>query len=200
MTRPIYGSRLITTAERLAGVGAGRGRPALSDLRRATSTAYYALFHQLVRHGAFDFLPDGGESEVAEIARWYTHTGLLEAAGLVINAALPLPLASIKKANRTSVMAIRTAAGGTIHPDIVTVADAFQSLQQARHSADYDGNYDPVRAVTINHVQDAEAALKTTWSLWRAGWSKTPSRQSAHATYLTFLRLALLKTGGPRSR
>lgn len=190
------------TASNLAGIGAGRGRPALSDLRRATSTAYHAVFHQLVRHSASDFLPGGSGSEIAEIARWYTHAGVLDAAGLVLEAAKGKPLPQVRKADRTSVMAIRSAGGGTAPTELVTVADAFQTLQAARRSADYDGNDDPVRAVTVNHVQDAEAAVKTARTLWQAGGSsKSPARSKApHAAYLIFLKLALLKSGGPRAR
>lgn len=202
MTRPIDGSAFLVTASNLAGIGAGRGRPAPSDLRRATSTAYYAVFHQLVRHSASDFLPSGSEDEIAEIAGWYTHTGVLDAAGLVLGAATGKPLPQVKKADRTGVMAIRSAGGGTVPTELVTVADAFQTLQAARHSADYDGNYDPVRAVTVNHVQDADAVLRASRSLWGSGGAprSTKTRKDANAAYRTFLRLALLKSGGPRTR
>lgn len=200
MTRPIYGSRLLSTARKLAGVGSGAGRPAVSDLRRATSTAYYAVFHQIVRHSALDFLPSATENEVADLARWYTHTGLIAASELVNDAAGPRALSGVGKNDRTAVMSIRSSAGGSVPRQPVVVADALQTLQAARHSADYDGNYDPVRAVTINHVQDAEAALKATWSLWRAGASPKPKRRSSHEAYRVFLRLALLKSGGPKGR
>lgn len=200
MTRPIYGSRLLSTARKLAGVGSGAGRPAVSDLRRATSTAYYAVFHQIVRHSALDFLPSATENEVADLTRWYTHTGLIAASELVNDAAGPRALSGVGKNDRTAVMSIRSSAGGSVPRQPVVVADALQTLQAARHSADYDGNYDPVRAVTINHVQDAEAALKATWSLWRAGASPKPKRRSSHEAYRVFLRLALLESGGPKGR
>lgn len=201
MNRPIYGSRMLTTADKLAGQGSGRGRPAVSDLRRATSTAYYAVFHQIVRHSALDFLPTASEVEVADIARWYSHAGLLSAAGLAIDAGSTRPLAAVGKNDKTAVMALRSSSGRTaVTSQLILVADAVQTLQLARHSADYDANYDPIRAVTINHVQDARAALKSIRSLWRAGNSPKPSRLAAHATYRTFLRLALLKSGGPKGR
>lgn len=209
MTRPIYGSRLIVTAEKLAGVGAGSGRPASSDLRRATSTAYYALFHQVVRHGAFAYLVDGSEDEIAEIARWFTHTGILDASRLVLEADSVKPLQQMKRGDRAAVMSIRSAAGlggvtwtpgDRLPSQVVVVADAFQTLQEARHSADYDGNYDPVRAVTINHVADADAAIRATWSLWRSDGSPRKNRQHWWPAYRAFLLLALLKSGGPRAR
>lgn len=141
MTRPIYGSRLLSTARKLAGVGSGAGRPAVSDLRRATSTAYYAVFHQIVRHSALDFLPSATENEVADLARWYTHTGLIAASELVNDAAGPRALSGVGKNDRTAVMSIRSSAGGSVPRQPVVVADALQTLQAARHSADYDGNY-----------------------------------------------------------
>lgn len=142
----------------------------------------------------------GSEDEVADIARWYTHTGILSASNLVLSASTTTPLSGIKKESRVSVTALRSAGGRNIPDSLVTVADAFQTLQEARHSADYDANYDPVRATTINHVIDAQAALKSAQSLWRARDSPKSARRSAHAAYLTFLRLTLLKSGGPRVR
>ncbi|HLR92968.1 MAG TPA: hypothetical protein VK053_00445 [Jiangellaceae bacterium] len=198
MTRPIYGSRLILTAEHLAGVGAGRGRPALSDLRRATSTAYYALFHQLIRHGAFEFLPGATEAEAADVARWFSHSGVFAAAGLVRDAASSR--SQFGKHDRTAIMAIRSASRGAIPPGLLTVADAFQSLQAARESADYDGNYDPVRAVTVNHIEDARAALTETRFLWTGQKAPGARRGVVDPGYRTVLRLALLKSGGPRGR
>lgn len=203
MTSVIYPSRLLKTAKKLAGVDAGPDRPGLTDLRRATSTAYYALFHQIIRHGAIDFAPCADEEVIATVARWYTHTGIHAAAGLVTSADRAVPLEKLKKQDRAAATALRSEAGtsgGRLPRDVVIIADAFQTLQAARHSADYDGNYDPVRAVTINHIEDAETALRTAWSLWESGFpsdSRTPS--SFHA-YQTFLRLALLQSGGPKTR
>lgn len=200
MTHPIYGSHLILTAEKLAGVGASQGRPAFCDLRRATSTAYYALFHQVIRHGAYDFLPSATAKEAADVARWFTHSGVLAAAGLVLSANTNKPLSQFSKHDRVAIMAIRSASGGLPGWRLVIVVDAFQSLQAARVSADYDGNYSPVRAVTINHVQDAKAALKETRLLWNGQQTSGAWGSGTDPGYSTFLRLALLKSGGPRGR
>lgn len=175
-------------------------RPAHADLRRATSTAYYAVFHQILRHGAIDFLSNADEDRVADVSRWFTHKGVDDAAGFVVDAASPKVLAAIKKESRQSVQALRHAAGGTIPPQLLLVADAFQTLQEARHSADYDGTYDPIRPVTINHVEDAEAALQAMYWLWLSATAKNPQRQVADRAYRVFLRLALMKSGGPKER
>lgn len=97
-------------------------------------------------------------------------------------------------------MILRATWSDTPSADLQFVADTFASLQDARHQADYDGNYDLTKQVTINHIDDAEAALKTMESLWKAASSKKPSRREAHTSYLTFLRLALLASGGPKKR
>lgn len=198
MTSRITAQPLLRTAQTLAGIEAGRGRPRFSDLRRATSTAYYAVFHQLLRHGALDFLPSGGESEWAEVARWFTHSGLRRSANWVALACEPRK--EPPKDDKSPVMILRTCWDRNPPSELLFVADTFSSLQDARHQADYDGNYDPTKQVTINHVDDAEAALKSMDRLWRAGHSKQSARRAAHKSYLTFLRLALLASGGPRRR
>lgn len=191
----------LDTATKLAGFGAGPGRPALADLRRATSTAYYALFHQIIQHGAMDFAPAADKTVLATVARWYTHTGIRIAADAVITGDRPVALAKVRKQDRNAVMALRSAAGASpgqaLPKDLVVVADTFVNLQAARHSADYDGNYDPVRAVTMNHVIDAEGALNSTWSMWNApAWTEP----GVFRAYQSFLRLALLYSGGPKPR
>lgn len=195
----IYGPGLIRTAKRLADPG-DLGRPSLSDLRRGTSTAYYALFHQITGDGARDFLPDASPEDAAEIARWYTHRGVYGASNLVRTAAREQPITSFAKTQRTSIMALRSPCDGQIPSQLLLVAGSFMSLQDARHSADYDGNFDPVRATTRNHIEDAEAALKASESLWRARHSPKPHRRSDSNAYAVYLRLALLLSGGPKSR
>lgn len=201
MTRRILASGLLKTASTLAGHGAGRGRPALADLRRATSTAYYALFHQVIRHGSLVFLPGATEPEIAEISRWFTHTGVYNAATVVLDADSGRPTEQLAKANRSAVMAIRSAAGSFSPPkELILLAEGFQQLQNARHRADYDGNYDPVRAVTVGHVLDAEAAVHAAREMWRSGETGSAKNVNWRPSYECFLRLALLKSGGPRSR
>jgi hypothetical protein len=195
--RPIWASSMIKTAERLAGKGAGAGRPALTDLRRATSTAYYALFHQLTRHGAFFSVPTATEDEVAVLARWFTHTGMVQAASWVVMAASH---SSPPKEAVDAVGLLRTTANPVPPPQLLTIAEAFVELQAARHDADYSNAYDPVRYVTLDHVKTADAAVRAAWSLWQAGESADPGRQAAHDSYRRFLQLALLKSGGPRRR
>lgn len=199
MTSPIYGSRMLRTARLLARPKQGAGRPAYSDLRRATSTAYYAIFHQILRHGAFDFLPSARETEVAKIARWYTHGGIAGAAELVGKVAAGV------RPSKHDVAAgdvlLHAAGSGGLPSELELLAEAFLELQDARHRADYDGDFNPLRAVALNHISSADAALSASRHLWGGGTGFVKAdRQEANSAYRAFLRIALLKSGGPKSR
>ncbi len=197
MTSPIWASDMLETAWRLAGRDASPGRPALCDLRRATSTAYYALFHQIIRHGVLAAVPTATEAELARVARWFTHTGIRQAAAWVAMA----DSANIPgKSDREAVQLLRKDPAAAVPEKLLLVGDAFVQLQDARHLADYSNDYDPVRYVTLDHVATADVAVRATWSMWSAEKSSRTSRQDLHDSYRRFLHLALLKSGGPRAR
>lgn len=197
MTSPILASGLLRTADALAGLSAGRGRPALADLRRATSTAYYAVFHQIARHAALNAVPTANEDEVSHVARWLTHTGIRDASKWVVVAASPR---LAPKADRSAVELLRNNPIRPIPPQLLTVAESFIELQDARHDADYSNSYSPLRLATKDHVATAELATKTTWSMWRAQSSPRAARQQVWDAYSRFLLLCVGASGGPRSR
>lgn len=197
MSSPIWASSMLKTAQRLAGTNSGPGRPALCDLRRATSTAYYALFHQITRHGVFASVPSAEEEEVARIARWFTHTGIRQACAWVQVASSPR---APKQQDREAVDLLRRYPRQPVPHQLVLVADSFVELQNARHDADYSNDYDPNRPVTLDHVLTADAAIRATWSMWTAQESTRPARIEVHDAYRRFLQLAMLKSGGPRAR
>jgi uncharacterized protein (UPF0332 family) len=96
-------------------------------LRRAVSTAYYALFHLLATAGARLFAPTDGPL-AAVIAREFKHEEMKRAAGLY-------------KKDREKRWPKRFAASGTkieIPDELELVASTFIALQVARHEADYD--------------------------------------------------------------
>ena len=101
---------LMGTARRLTEPGASQ--PTQADLRRAVSTAYYALFHSLARAGA-DLLT--GTSRGPAWHRVYR----------------ALDHGKARDACR------QQAARRTFPKEIRVFANAFDSLQEARHRADY---------------------------------------------------------------
>lgn len=126
---------LIRTARILAG--ASPNKPRQAELKRAISTAYYALFHTLAQDAADRLIGTGkGRSNEAwaQVYRALQHGLAKEACQRTSNLGFPSP--------------------------IIECADAFVDLQEARHAADYD----PDKRVTRNTAQEkidlAEIAIR----------------------------------------
>lgn len=162
--RPIAPVELLDLAYRSAGRGSGPGRPRTVDLRRAVSTAYYALFRGWTWTVATEVLRDPWDARVADLSRWITHA---DAADL-----FKAPLLASGEISRNQ-------AGGSakhllpilpspIHPELLSVCRTFVRLQDARHSADYDDRYDVSRRSALQNVELADVALEILWRLQRA--------------------------------
>lgn len=145
--RPIRSSELLRLAAVLAGRGAGRGRPRTVELRRAISTAYYAVFHELTTRAA-DQLLEGttsGPSQTA-VTRWFAHLDVRDLAGAATGKA--------GSAGRRAVAAVLSPS-----PDLRATADTFVLLQDQRHGADYDHLFDVTRRSALQAVDQADSAL-----------------------------------------
>jgi uncharacterized protein (UPF0332 family) len=98
-----------------------RRRPRQASLRRAISTAYYALFHLLVYEATSRLIAAGPARE--RFARAFDHRDMKNASRDFASAAPNLPVLT----------------GGLPIPNpIRQVALAFVNLQEARHEADYN--------------------------------------------------------------
>lgn len=110
---------LLRIARHLAAgaVGSGRGRPRQTDLCRAVSAAYYAMFHALAQCCA-DLLAGGSPSHRNPEAWRQTYR------------ALEHGLARSQCDNQ--------AAMRRFPPEIRLFAEVFVAMQRERHHADYD--------------------------------------------------------------
>lgn len=125
---------LIATARRLAR--ANPRRPRHADLRRAVSTAYFALFHTLARQCADLFVGVGAaRSEAA-----WVHVYLALAHGFAKNACIQVGKMRFPQ-------------------DILNFADSFVSLQEERHRADYYPRARYSRAETLILISNAAQAI-----------------------------------------
>ena len=127
---------LLKTANELAE--SSSGKPRRSNLRRATSTAYYALFHTLARSCA-DLMVGGPGSERSKPA-WNQVYRALEhgtARSACLNAAL------IRKFPR----------------EIQDFANVFVQMQKKRHMADYDPDHRPYKSEVLNDIATVESAI-----------------------------------------
>ena len=125
---------LIVTARRLAR--ANPQRPRQADLKRAISTAYYAIFQSLARQCADLFIGVGPHR-----SDWaWTHVYRALDHGFAKNACI--------QAGKLG-----------FPPEIVNFADSFVLMQEERHRADYDPNARYSRAETQILISNAEQAI-----------------------------------------
>ena len=125
---------MIIAARKLAN--ASPGKPRQAELRRAISTAYYALFHAISKDAA-DLLvgvgPNRPDDAWTQIYRALQHGEARSACEGVRKLGFP--------------------------PAIIACADVFAALQQQRHDADYKPNVRVRRAEALDAINAAEKAM-----------------------------------------
>ncbi len=125
---------MIVTARKLAR--ASPRRPRQAELRRAISTAYYAVFHAIA-------------NDAAELL---VGAGALRTTSAWVQTYRALDHGFAKDA-------CRRVKGLGLPPGVEACANAFIHLQEARHQADYDPQVRYTRADALSWVERAEAAI-----------------------------------------
>lgn len=118
-------------------------RPRQASLRRAISTAYYAIFHLLIFESTKTIVPDKATGYLA--ARAFNH-GEMKEVSRAFGKGVPPKLGTIL---------------GVVSPDLRRIADAFVNLQEGRHQADYDTAKRFTRAEATTFVQQAQFIFTT---------------------------------------
>jgi hypothetical protein len=126
LSAPITSEALLSVADTLARVD---DASTTVHLRRAVSSAYYALFHGLIADATRRTVGDhpDREDDRYAIGRWYNHGEMRSVSRWVI-----------RRARGESIP------DGVAHlldhspPELVGLAQAFVQLQESRHDADYD--------------------------------------------------------------
>jgi hypothetical protein len=124
------------------------GAPRQTDLRRAISTAYYALFHTILIEAADDFVGrthrQTGRYEL--VYRSIDHKTLRELCKDIGKPKLPAKYAKYEPP-------------GGFGPDLAAVADALVDLQQKRPLADYDPLFRVQTSDAILAIATCRAAI-----------------------------------------
>jgi hypothetical protein len=126
-----------------------RTRPRQASLRRAVSTAYYALFHFLIREAAKQIGPNLSEDSYNRVYRWFDHGAMYRVARLFSQ----------------QVVRIQNSKDILIHNNdhgIMFIAESFAELQELRHLADYD----PGPVFTRADVKAMLSRVSTAFDLW----------------------------------
>jgi hypothetical protein len=110
-----------------------RTRPRQASLRRALSTAYYALFHFFIREAVQQIAPHLSDENYNRVYRWFDHGAMIRVAR-----AFSQELVRIEKSKDELVP--------TNNFGVQFIAKHFSDLQELRHLADYDSGTIFVRA------------------------------------------------------
>ena len=145
---------LLQHARRLAGEG--RGRPPDADLRRGTSAAYYAVFHDMTERAANHLIASAPEPVRSAIRRTWKHGDLKWLASELVDrskqlgaaAAVPLPR-SLEPYGPLADMAASDA-------NLVEALRRFVELQELRHRADYDHEARIDKSTLLQACEDAD--------------------------------------------
>ncbi len=122
-------------------------RPKQASLRRAISTAYYALFHLLVDEATRLMAVDPKLRQLA--GRAFAHDEMKQASNSFRSTGLPPQVSAVS--------------GMGIPTDLKLVAEVFVELQDARHEADYSLGRTFTRADAQFQVNRADQAFQA-WS------------------------------------
>lgn len=104
-------------------------RPRQASLRRAISSAYYALFHLLIHDACRVIVSD--EETIGMIARSYDHGKMARISKLFSRGDLPTKLRPLRST-------FSDPSRNSILDRLKSVAQSFVDLQDARHEADYN--------------------------------------------------------------
>jgi len=119
-----------------------RKHPKQASLRRAVSTAYYALFHLLIDEAVSNW---SVKRQRGILARTFDH-------------------GKMKNVSEDHVRNFYSGGGPASGLQLKNVAHTFAILQQQRHTADYDNAFDWSRTNAIGQIDLASAAFED----WRA--------------------------------
>ena len=126
--------------------------PKQASLRRAVSTAYYAVFHLLISEAAANW---NRASLRAALGRAFEHN-VMKAASNRLQDARQFPFTGVNP---------------SVVVDLRLVAKTFSKLQEKRHTADYDNTAIWTRTEALFRVNSAEDAF--------AAWKRIRNEQIA---------------------
>jgi len=126
--------------------------PNQANLRRAVSSAYYALFHLLIRATVLKW---NEPLHQPRIARIFDHERMKKVSGATIKSIGP----DIDSGDSNSIEVIT-------RTELAKVAQAFIILQQARHDADYNLEEPLDLADALAQINRANSAFRS-WEMTR---------------------------------
>jgi hypothetical protein len=147
LIREIKPDWLIRQAQDLGGFTSGPGQPRNSDLRRAVSSAYYALFHQISDGVICSVFPRSARMNQLQLRRHITHASVKRVSSWISGDQPSSHLVDLVKELRSDHL-------------VTQVAQSFSHLLQQRELADYDHLADFRKEVVVVDVVRARQATQ----------------------------------------
>lgn len=129
-----------------------RGIPSQANLRRAISSAYYALFHLLVAAAVERLLPAAPPGLRERASRAFSHGEMKQTCYRFLTKRIVEDLAPLLHTG--------------VSPEVLSIAETFVKLQEQRHLADYDVGISFTRADTLASVVETRRVFAD-WKLIR---------------------------------
>jgi uncharacterized protein (UPF0332 family) len=136
-----------------------------ADFRRAVSASYYALFHRLSEAVVLQIAPQAAPATANRVHRWLDHQDMKKICWEFAAVPLRSPL--------------RELIGNSAPDEIQTVALNFIKLQEARHAADYDLQYQVTWRQAREYIELAVAAI--------GAWTKVEPSPASNVFVLSLL-------------
>jgi hypothetical protein len=171
---PIDPKHLLDLAKRLVGPAPGAVE---ADLRRGISTAYYALFHHLIKEAMTNFVSDPVFR--TKVGRAFQH-GPMKSVCDKYNPDKP-----DKKTGQYTTQEGQGFPSQVIAPEIRAIAATFIALYDAREKADYDD------ATTVQHTEALTAVRQV--ELAFQSWLTVQTDASAIAFLQELLCRSIIK-------
>ncbi len=145
-------NKLISQAEKLAGKGNASGRPINSDLRRAVSSSYYALFHAMTLAATAEMMPDCTLENRLRLTRHFDHGSIAKFCGWVVGKTPDNMYGALIDEMKLS-------------PTLIEICATFTDLKESRFQADYDHLVVLKKPEVLSLVARSKAAIKLIPSL-----------------------------------
>ncbi|HZL29219.1 MAG TPA: hypothetical protein VFC39_22025 [Acidobacteriaceae bacterium] len=128
------------------------GIPSQANLRRAISSAYYALFHLFIAEAVDRLLPAEPPGLRERASRAFSHGEMKQVCIRFLAKRIVEDFAPLLRVSTS--------------PELLFIARTFVNLQEQRHLADYDVGIFLLRAETLLSIDKARRAF-TNWKLIR---------------------------------
>lgn len=148
-TYQIDPDKLLAAADLLSPAQVARGRPPYTAHRRASSTAYYAVFHAVTARAVDYVLKTAPDDFRRRVRRWINHADIAEVCRWIStlqgtgNYQVPKHIRDLLAPPGGPVL---------IDSDTVAIADGFLELYEKRMEADFDHFAVFTRADTLGHI------------------------------------------------